>query len=179
MCWILDQVPMMRISLQRISGEEETFEVPQDAAWSYWNWLDQFHFELKLDQNPPMIFDQILSLRRNHGECPLPVSKSFMIYDTVYPFMLRLLSALVALVFTACLYWACRGRNGAGPAGCDWEIGHHWRRTVLWWKGNFATLPVVLLYFDFFRSQFCESGLFWNFTLVLVPSCRLQLHPHG
>lgn len=32
---MLDQVPMMRISLQRISGEEETFEVPQDAAQSY------------------------------------------------------------------------------------------------------------------------------------------------
>lgn len=48
---------------------------------------------------------------------------------------------------------------------------------MLWWKGNFATLPVVLLYFDFFLSQFCESGLFWNFKLMLVPSCRLQLHP--
>lgn len=35
MYWMLDQVPMMRISLQRISGEEETFEVPQDAAQSY------------------------------------------------------------------------------------------------------------------------------------------------
>ena len=36
---------------------------------------------------------------------------------------------------------------------------------MLWWKGNFATLPVVLLNVDFFLSQFCESGLFWNFKI--------------